>query len=408
MKALVIAVSGFHLGYLGCYGNEWIATPALDRIAAEGIVFDQHYADRPDAPGAWHAWRTGRYGLPTADEPPPSAPEPDLLHLLRARGVRTRLVCDPHFNAPDDALSGWDEVRRVRDDKCNEQPAQTVQTTLEALDGGAEGGDVLVWVSLSTLLPPWDSASADHEDGDPLPVGPGHASDVAAFRRLQDAYAQCVTRLDEAIGVLLEEEIDRRGEAGRILVALTADCGLALHQHGLVGALPHCLHDEVIHIPLILRLPDRAEAGRRVFGLTQSVDLAPTLLEAFGAPVPDAVHGRSLWPLIRGQAREIRAYACAGLQAGEAVEWALRTPDWGFVYPVRPAAGKPPRSPQLHVKPDDRWEVNNVLQHRLELAEHFEQALRDFVKATRQPGPLHAPALRNVEAPLLTTGGEQA
>src|SRR5439155_10403244 len=64
MKALVIIVRGLHLGYLGCYGNEWIATPGFDRLAAEGAVFDQHFADWPSAEGAMRAWQTARYVFP--------------------------------------------------------------------------------------------------------------------------------------------------------------------------------------------------------------------------------------------------------------------------------------------------------------------------------------------------------
>jgi hypothetical protein len=67
---------------------------------------------------------------------------------------------------------------------------------------------------------------------------------------------------------------------------------------------------------------------------------------------------------------------------------------------VRPAPGDPPRPAQLYVKPDDRWEVNNVLQHHLELSEHLEQTLRGFVEATTRPGPLQLPLLRAVAAEL--------
>src|SRR5258708_22028059 len=48
MRILVLNTFGFHLGYLGCYGNDWIATPNLDRLAAEGIVFDRHFVRVPD------------------------------------------------------------------------------------------------------------------------------------------------------------------------------------------------------------------------------------------------------------------------------------------------------------------------------------------------------------------------
>src|SRR5262249_54053451 len=67
-KIVVIEAIGLHLGYLGCYGNDWVATPNLDRLAAEGIVFDWHIADHPElrAITPWHerSVGTGRYAMP--------------------------------------------------------------------------------------------------------------------------------------------------------------------------------------------------------------------------------------------------------------------------------------------------------------------------------------------------------
>src|SRR5579871_3877168 len=45
MKTLVIDVPGLHLGYLGCYGNDWVGTPNIDRLACNSIVFERHYLD---------------------------------------------------------------------------------------------------------------------------------------------------------------------------------------------------------------------------------------------------------------------------------------------------------------------------------------------------------------------------
>ena len=64
MKVLVLAARGLQAAYVGCYGNPWIATPNLDALAAEGVVFDRHFADRADAAGAW---------LDLARRPPSSA-----------------------------------------------------------------------------------------------------------------------------------------------------------------------------------------------------------------------------------------------------------------------------------------------------------------------------------------------
>ena len=400
MRVLVIVARGLHLGYVGCYGNDWIDTPTLDGLAAEGVVFDQHYADRPDPAGAAHAWRTGRYRFPPAEGEDPGPPEPDadLPALLRGAGIELILV-------------------------------QEVEEALVAMERLAAHGQGLVWLDFVTVLPPWDvpatflepylreEAGGDEEDEpeteaedeplEPLPdpaPGPLEPPEDLTFIRLQRTYAGAVSTLDAGLGHLVES-LRERDLLDDLLVVVTADHGLPLGEHGVVGVCRPWLHDELIHLPLLIRLPGGAEAGRRVAALTQPVDLLPTLLDAFGVPAPP-VHGHSLLPLLRGEREQVRPYACAGLRVGAAVEWALRSPDWSFLLPVSPAPDGPPRLPQLYVKPDDRWEVNNVRQHHLELAEHLEQTLRGFVEATRRPGPLQPPELRDVEAELAETAAE--
>src|SRR5262245_11366990 len=94
MKVLVVTARGLQAAALGCYGNAWVETPALDALAAGGVAFDAHLADAADPAGARRAWRTGRYHLPA---PAPASPSPhgaDLLDRLRERGVLTWLVVD--------------------------------------------------------------------------------------------------------------------------------------------------------------------------------------------------------------------------------------------------------------------------------------------------------------------------
>ena len=71
MKILVVEASAVHLGFVGCYGNEWVATPNLDRLAAESVVFDQHIADAPEPFAAASWWQrsavTGCYAFPGSD-----------------------------------------------------------------------------------------------------------------------------------------------------------------------------------------------------------------------------------------------------------------------------------------------------------------------------------------------------
>ena len=410
MKILVLNADALHVGYLGCYGNEWVATPALNRLAAEGVVFDQHYADGPAT--ARSCW-TGRYHFPTAEQTSTTA-LPDLRPLLEASGVPFVWVRHP---------SG---------------PAErTLEATQEALAQLGAAERWLVWVDLPSLMPPWQVADAflgryftesaapeptaeeeseedeeafdeeafDEDDEAPeeenaeeslTPLtdassGPIDTEDFTLLERLQLTYAAAVTQLDASIGTLMAH-LGRQGLLEELVVIVTAERGLPLGEHGFVGDDRPWPHDELIHLPLLLRLPGHPDAGLRIGALTQPVDLLPTLLDLLGLPEP-ASHGHSLLPLLRGEKEQVRAYACAGLAQGEHVEWALRTPEWGFLLPVHGPGDKVARGPQLYVKPEDRWEVNNVVQHHLEFAERLEQTLRAFVEATGKPGPLEPPAL---------------
>ncbi|HTU18267.1 MAG TPA: sulfatase-like hydrolase/transferase [Gemmataceae bacterium] len=434
MKAIVFVARGLQLGALGCYGNPWIDTHALDALAAEGIVFDQHFADNADPTGARRAWRSGRYHLP-GDASAARTQPPDLLDALKKQGTRTCLIVDDSRSSWAELADGWERVERVsasEDETPLDAVLEAVGTTLEQLE---RRDNWLLWIDLATLLPPWnlpaefqeayfteesdeedeeeeydETDEAEEEESEPLtplteaPAGAIDGEDDYLYLSLQTSYAAAVSYVDAGFGQLLEALAGLEG-GDDILLIVTTDAGQNLGEHGLVGTSRSWLHEEMIHLPLLLRLPGAAEAGRRVTALTQAVDLAPTLASWFQTPLPDA-HGHSLLPLARGEVESVRPYACAGLQVGEAIEYALRTPEWAFLLPVKPGAADEGRSPQLYVKPDDRWEVNNVVQHHLELAEQLERTLRGFVTATCQPGPLHFPPLPETETVAQATTSE--
>jgi arylsulfatase A-like enzyme len=392
MNALVLQTSGLHLGYLGCYGNEWVATPYLDQLATQSVVFDQHFADDPggELPSNW----TGRSSLPLPDGEPVAASPTDLASFLGPHGVRVvRIGTRQAFGqAHTGSLAEW------------EASIQAVRKTLPKL---AREQRWLLWVELPSLTPPWcvpDESLGPYfppgpqeEGAEPLtpwldpPAGPC-AGDEQTWQRVQNTYAAAVTYLDEQLG-LLGEHLDHHGLTDKLLLCLTADRGLALLEHGVIGECRPWLHDELVHLPLLLRLPGAAEAGRRIFALTQPVDLVPTLLGALEVPVPETLHGHDLLPLARGEVERVRPYACTGLRHGDRLEWSLRTLDWAFLLPIRLAVDDPPRGAQLYVKPDDRWEVNNLIQQHLELTEKAETTLRAYAAATHQPGKLILPPL---------------
>src|SRR5262249_57153350 len=115
---------------------------------------------------------------------------------------------------------------------------------------------------------------------DPAP-GPINTEDDELFLRLRYSSAGAVAYLDAGLELLLNHLRQQNLLDGLTLI-ITSDHGLPLGEHGIVGNVRPWLHEELVHLPLIVRLPGKARAGRRVGALTQSVDLMPTLLDLFG------------------------------------------------------------------------------------------------------------------------------
>ncbi|HVK17993.1 MAG TPA: hypothetical protein VM533_13675, partial [Fimbriiglobus sp.] len=159
MRIIVFALRGCPVAALGPYGNEWIATPNLDRFAAEGVVFDAHVSDCPDPAAAGRAWRTGRHQVPPIDPGTAStSPANDLLAVLKARSVRTYLLRNTREanDAHADFYVGWDELFDARPDPADRSPADALFRALPAvLDRLAESADWLLWIEIDHLLPPW-------------------------------------------------------------------------------------------------------------------------------------------------------------------------------------------------------------------------------------------------------------
>lgn len=123
-------------------------------------------------------------------------------------------------------------------------------------------------------------------------------------QHVADYYAM-ITHMDEQIGRLLEA-LKASGEIENTIIVYTADHGLAIGQHGLMGK--QNVYDHSIRIPLIFWGPGVKE-GQRVHGLSSNIDIFPTLAELAGVPVPRQ-DGVSLLSLIRGEKRTARETVC--------------------------------------------------------------------------------------------------
>ncbi len=97
-------VDRLHRNFVGAYGNTWIHTPALDRLAFESAVFDQHLVECPDPAKVSQAVWTGSHPLTE------SPPEVWLPEVLRAERIETILFCDDLTLVPAESLQTFDRV----------------------------------------------------------------------------------------------------------------------------------------------------------------------------------------------------------------------------------------------------------------------------------------------------------
>lgn len=119
-------------------------------------------------------------------------------------------------------------------------------------------------------------------------------------RQVTAAYYAMIELIDDQVGRLLSvlEETD---QASDTLVIFMSDHGELLGDHGLYFKGPH-FYEAAVRVPLVIRWPGRVERGLRVTGLTELVDLAPTLCAASGLEIPTGMQGTSLWPHLTGGA----------------------------------------------------------------------------------------------------------
>ena len=118
-----------------------------------------------------------------------------------------------------------------------------------------------------------------------------------AFADFCRAYYATVKSIDDSVGELVAS-LAQAGELDNTLIVFTGDNGFFLGEHGMMDK--RAMHEPSIRIPLIVRYPRLAPAGRVVDSQVLTVDYAPTILDACAAPPLDGIHGRSMLPLLRG------------------------------------------------------------------------------------------------------------
>jgi choline-sulfatase len=282
---ILISIDTLRADHLTIYGYDRGSTPAIDALAADGVVFDRAYAHSPQTLPSHASILTGRLPFETGVRDnvgftlKPGIPT--LAELLHGRGYATGGVVSAFVLRKETGIGrGFDHFDADLPPSPPDVPIGEVQRPGEASLAAATR-----WIEgLAQPANRFFLFFHVYEPHAPYTPPPRY-SHLAPY----DGEIACADRI---VGSLLDE-LKRRGLYDRALIVLLSDHGEGLGDH---GEEEHglFLYDETIRIPLVVKLPGRVSAGRRVAEPVQHIDLLPTILDYTGAaPVKD-LRGRSL------------------------------------------------------------------------------------------------------------------
>lgn len=340
----------------GCYGHPLVQTPNLDRLAAEGTLFENAYCNNPICVPSRMSFLTGKYAsdVNVFDNGSPLASEiPTFAHYLEASGYETTLCGRMHMVGPDrlhgfgqrllDDMSEWvqfgqgpvrtPEARRASNShvtECGPGPPRWLDYDGAAADlserflrNKARDQAERPWCLVASFMYPHFPLYAPQEYLDLYPTDRIELPDLGnetlanqhpAIRRLRyffhndhplpeeltrtalASYFALVTLTDEHIGRLFSV-VDSSPLTENTVVIYLSDHGEMAGQHGIWQK--QCFYESSVRVPLIVRGPHLDE-GARVRANVSLVDIMPTLLDLADTPVPDGLRGRSLLPSLHG------------------------------------------------------------------------------------------------------------
>ena len=177
-----------------------------------------------------------------------------------------------------------------------------------------------VKLSGTRKLPAWDQRGPSKRLGDIM--GPEGIREYTAI------YHGMIKYIDDQVGRILKK-LDDLHLADRTLVVFTTDHGDMAGAHGCIGKSIQGFYDDLVRIPLAMRLPGRIRPGTVVRQPVSQVDLLPTFLDYLGQPAPKKCHGQSMRPLIEGRSVPWRDYAFCQRAMHSRM---LRTAEHKYVY----------------------------------------------------------------------------
>jgi arylsulfatase A-like enzyme len=398
---------------LGCYGYHRSTSPNIDALARQSVVFDQMIAPAIPTHPSFVTMNTGQYSVThgvvahggTRDIPRTA---PWLPSLLQKHGYTTCAI---------DNLGEWRfgfstgyefyiDPTRKRALSINCDNREINRRAIPWLKNNAREQFFMVvhyWDPHTPYLPPRAYRTLFYKDNpsdpanrslEPMMAHPlgrmwqdtwlgklgKNITDVEYLVGLYDAE---VRYCDEGIQKLIET-LDALKLADDTLVVLVSDHGELMYRHGIFFD-HHGLYDGNLHVPLIMRHPNLKP--RRVPHLAAHVDLAPTLLEFAGVPVPEAMEGVSLAPLARGETDAPVHDFIVSEECTWQMKWSIRTLTHKLILAREDDFYHTPMR-ELYDLQNDPDELHNCMDEQPDVAAQLEKQFNEWLAEKMQKNGL--------------------
>jgi len=305
-NVVLYVVDTLRADYLGAYGHAAPTSPRLDAFAREAILFEDAWAQaswtRPAIASILTGLHVGSHGVDLEDRVLSASAE-TLTEAVRDGGYRTGAFVANHLLGGRFGFSqGFDAWNPGAQTLYGAPAADLVRQALAWVDSGS--GPFFLYVHTMEPHSPYTPSEEDLRpfirDGyrgttdtrSLLRLGQLGTLEPEGLRFLRSRYEGEVHQNDRAFGALLDG-LRSRGLGDATIVVFTADHGEEFLEH---GGTEHAktLYQELVRVPLVVRVPGGRPGGTRERGTVQQIDLMPTILGLAGLPVPRSLPGRDL------------------------------------------------------------------------------------------------------------------
>jgi arylsulfatase A-like enzyme len=261
-------------------------------------------------------------------------------------------------------------------------PEQTAKSSIRWLNENHDQGPFYLHVEVFDPHEPWDPPVHFLEKYLKEPtkhswLEPPYAHvkvPEEGVRRLRANYAGEASNVDYWYGQVLET-VKKLGLYDNTVIVFLSDHGALLNEQGQWVKGAEKIRKQVTHVPLLLHVPDKQYAGKKVSGFAQTADVAPTVLGRLNLKPDARVTGEDLWPSVTGEKANGREYIVSSFGGIAAV----RTPEWNYSAVWDKERYKGTYKPQLYNLKDDPDELKSVADDHPEVITHLQSKLDEYL-----------------------------